>query len=130
MPRSRSLLLFALLVLGWGMLLAPGCRAGGRQSVAPLTPRERGTLTIRVENLQFNDVTLHALAAGSRIRLGTVAGKGVGRFTIPWTTLTELRFEIDLLAGPSFTTRYISVNPGEVVEVVVQEPLERTIIRR
>ncbi len=87
------------------------------------------TVTIEVENHNFNDATLRAIARMER-RLGVVTGNGRETFTIPWTTVDDLQIRIDLLAGSRFTTNRVTVSPGESVFLTIQNPLYRSLLRR
>ncbi len=116
--------------------VASMCLALGCASTDPPNPfrgevstRDQ-TIEIFVENLDFNDATLHVLADGARQRLGTVAGKGEQRFTVSWTFVRDLSIQISLLAANEFTTPRLSVNPGEQVRLVIQRPLNRSYLIR
>jgi hypothetical protein len=116
---STILAVFLLL----GTLLLGAC-ASGRSSNDPF--RGGGgpaSLKVHVTNLNFNDARLHAFVFGTRKMLGTVSGKRETTFTIPWERPSDLRIEIDLLAGDRCTTRPISVNPGDQVELVIDQRL-------
>ncbi len=86
-------------------------------------------ITIEVENHNFNDATLRAVARMER-RLGVVTGNGKQTFTIPWTTADDLQIHIDMLAGDRFTTNRVTVSPGESVFLTIQNPLYRSLLRR
>jgi hypothetical protein len=73
---------------------------------------------VSVRNSNFYDATLTAISDTGRRRLGTVGGNQSAVFTMPWGFTSGLRFEIDLLAGPTCTTDLITVSPGE--EVVLE----------
>jgi len=89
-----------------------------------------GQIQLRVENLNFNDATLHAVSDGARIRLGRVTGKSEARFTVDWPFVRDLRVEINLLAGGNHTTRRLTVSPGESVRLLIQTPLNRSFLVR
>ncbi len=121
--RVRLALLLAAVVT------ATGC-AGLR--TAP-NPFEEGAddrvITIMVENHNFNDATLRAVGRTER-RLGVVTGNGQHTFTIPWSTVDDLRIRIDILAGDRFTTNRVPVSPGESVLLTIQNPLYRSLLSR
>ena len=76
---------------------------------------------IEVENRNFNDVTVWAIAqGGQRTRLGTVRGKSDSVFTMPWEFSLPLRLELDLVAGPRCTTEELPVDPGDSLLLQVQ----------
>ncbi len=119
-----------LTVLVAAAIAATGC-VGLR--TAP-NPFEEGAdaqrvITIEVENHNFNDATLRAVARMER-RLGVVTGNGKQTFTIPWPTVNDLQIRIDVLAGDRFTTNRVSVSPGESVFLTIQNPLYRSLLRR
>lgn len=89
-----------------------------------------GSIQIDVENLNFNDATLYAISSGSRHRMGTIGGKSQGRFEVPWEHQRELRVRIDLLAGSDFTTRPVSVSPGERIQLMIHADVRRSTLRR
>jgi hypothetical protein len=120
--RSRSAPLGArALLVGLVALAAAAC--GTRTSYPGQNPFEDGgqarELRIRVRNNNFYDATLTALTDTGRRRLGTVGGNQSSVFTIPWTFTGGLRIEIDLLAGPTCTTDYLTVSPGESVDLEI-----------
>ena len=122
----------ALLRLGTVLMLmvVTGCAAGTRPD--PMAGRGGGasTIQLRVTTLGFNDATLTALTTGSRSRLGVVSGKANQTFNIPWSGLQELRVQISVLAGGDYTTPSVTVNPGERVELLIQENLRSSQLRR
>jgi hypothetical protein len=121
MRASRAaLLLTAILVLG-----VSGCKA-----IAPGLfgeRRARPSIRIEVTNLNFQDATLHAVRNGERTRLGTVTGKGSATYTLEWRVPLPLSFEIDLLAGGRCTTRPITVDPGERIQLQIEVDIRRQI---
>jgi hypothetical protein len=114
-------------------LVATACAGGQSRTDGPFDqgPEASGRITVVVDNLQFNDATLYALAnGGSRTRIGTVSGKNRGTMRVNWERPRELRIEIRLLAGERFTTTGLNVTAGERVDLTIQNPLNRSILRR
>lgn len=112
-----------------GLVLGGGCatsRANPFEGGGADTERIR----ISVENQQFNDARLTAIHLGGRRRIGTVGGNQRESFTIPWSGNDQLQIEIDLLAGESYVTRSLSVEPGAQVSLLIASPLYRSYIRR
>lgn len=111
-------------------VVATGC-VGLRTNPNPF--EEEGdaqrVITLEVENHNFNDATLRAVARVER-RLGVVNGNGKETFTIPWSTVDDLQIRIDVLAGDRFTTNRVTVSPGDSVHLTIQNPLYRSILRR
>lgn len=120
--------------------LAAACAAGAALAGACGTtsganPFEGGganteAIQIAVQNQQFNEARLTAIYLGGRRRIGTVGGNQRESFTIPWTGSDQLRIEIDLLAGQSYVTRSIAVEPGAQVALYIENPIHRSYIRR
>jgi hypothetical protein len=106
----------AFLLCGCGLL---GGGKGGRED----EPRPAPILTLHVENQNFYDATLFALArSGEQQRLGIVTGNSQGTFTFRWTQ-DELRVIIRLLAGGSTATEPILVNPGDSLNLIITPDL-------
>ena len=118
----------------WALLCAlavtvAGC--GTRTSYPGQDPFAEGggtrqELRIRVRNNNFYDASLTAIADTGRRRLGTVGGNQSAVFTIPWSFTGGLRIEIDLLAGPTCTTDFITVSPGEDVQLDIMSDFDST----
>lgn len=87
------------------------------------TPQE---VRVRVRNNNFYDANLTALGDSGRRRLGTIGGNQSGVFTMPWTFTGGLRIEIDLIAGPTCTTDYLTVSPGEDVLLEIMSDFDST----
>jgi hypothetical protein len=116
-----AVLLLVTAVAGCGGTRAdPMARGGG----------ERDMITLRVNNLNFNDATLTLMTSGTRNRIGIVPGKSTQTFTVPWPNLQELRVQISVLAGGNFTTSPVTVGPGERVELLIQENVRASQLRR
>jgi len=107
-----------------------GCNATRADPMAGRMGAGSAMIQLRVTNLGFNDATLTAITTGNRVRLGVVPGKTNQSFTIPWDALQELRVQISVLAGGNYTTPSVTVNPGERVELLIQENLRSSQIRR
>lgn len=117
MRASRWTHLSAVLLLcGCGLL--GGGKGGGEEE-----PRPAPILTLHVENQNFYDATLYALArSGEQQRLGIVTGNSQGTFTFRWSQ-DELRVIIRLLAGGSIATDPILVNPGDSLSLTITPDL-------
>lgn len=107
-----------------------GCSATRSDPMAGRMGGGSASIQLRVTNLGFNDATLTAISTGARVRLGVVPGKANQNFTIPWEALQELRVQISVLAGGNYTTPTVTVNPGERVELLIQENLRSSQLRR
>lgn len=104
-----------------GILIITACASG--PSTDPFD-QSAGSVSIEVQNHNFLDATIYAIAPGVRRRLGTVTGKGEDVFNLRWDFAQPLRLTIDLLASGSCTTRELLVNPGEIVQLVVESNLD------
>jgi hypothetical protein len=89
--------------------------------------RARPMIRIDVTNLNFQDATLIALRGGERHRLGTVTGKGSASYTLEWRTPQSFQIEIDLLAGGRCTTRPVTIDPGQQINLQIEVDLRRQI---
>jgi hypothetical protein len=110
-------LAFALLVAGCGggQMISGG--GGGPFAAAEDGPQ---TISIHVQNLNFNDATLWAISPGGRQRLGIVGGKNDAVYRISWNTPQTLQLEIDVLAGSRCTTEPLQVDPGDSLDLQIQ----------
>ncbi|MEX0837184.1 MAG: hypothetical protein WD101_02545 [Gemmatimonadota bacterium] len=79
-------------------------------------------LRIQVQNMNFNDVTVYAVSAGQRIRLGNVTGKTDESFQIDWNFANPIAFQVDVIGGRGCETSAIAVDPG--ARVWLQIPSE------
>ncbi len=109
--------------------LLVGCATTSRAN-----PFEEGgaaqVIRISVTNRQFNDARVSAIRPGGRTTLGTVGGNQSQSFRIPWSANDRLELRVDLLAGGRYTTRPMTVNPGEEIELFILNPLYRSYVRR
>ena len=108
--------------------LVAGCNRGDVES--PFAQRGATRVSLRVDNLDFNEATLHAITDGQRELIGRVAGKAQDSFVLEWQQVRDLRIEIDLLAGDRFTTRGLTVSPGDNLALIIQVPVNRSFLRR
>lgn len=88
-------------------------------------PGGRNEIRIHVRNGNFYDARIVAHLTGvSPRQLGSVGGKTDGVFSMPLTFSSDLRLEIDLLAGPTCVTETIPVDPGDELQLeILPEPL-------
>ena len=108
MTRARIVLLLAALAL-------PGCASRRPATGLFGEPEGKQTLTISVNNNNFNDAGVYLISDGGRRRLGSVTGKGSGTYTVTWTNSRVIQLEVDFIAGSTCTTRPIQVAPGDVL---------------
>jgi hypothetical protein len=89
-----------------------GCAAARRN---PFVAPEDATITIQVDNRNFQDATVHAIWPGQRRRLGTVTGITTANFKLQLDRSVLMHFELRLLAGPRCRTREIWADPGDII---------------
>ena len=100
--------------------LLAGCAAAMGES-DPFSRTSRETeIKVFVTNLAFMDVTLYGVTNGGRHRLGRLTGKRDFVFTLPMRAPSEFYIELDFLAGPKCQTERMMVEPGEHLELIVQ----------
>ena len=115
------LLIFAAAGCGWVL--------GGSNWDPFASPTER-RLAIRVENANRNDMQVRVISGGTRHDLGMIGGRSYRQTSIPWSATGAVRFEIDPIAGRRFTTSGLTVAPGDRVELIIADPVQRSFIRR
>ncbi len=96
----------------------------------PFASQAERRLSIRVENANRNDVQVRVISGGTRHDLGLVGGRSFRQTSVPWRGTADLRFEINPVAGRRHTTPGTTVSPGDRVELIVTEPVQRSFIRR
>jgi len=104
---------------------ASACGTLGNSTPNPFDGAARSgenRLRIQIQNMNFNDVTVYALASGQRIRLGNVTGKTDENFQIDWNFANPISFQVDVIGGRGCDTSAIPVDPG--ARVWVQIPSE------
>lgn len=104
---------------------ASACSSLGNSTPNPFDGAARSgenRLRIQVQNMNFNDVTVYAVSAGQRIRLGNVTGKTDENFQIDWNFANPISFQVDVIGGRGCDTSAIAVDPG--ARVWVQIPSE------
>jgi hypothetical protein len=120
------------LVLAAVFLLVGGCAvlSGGITSSDPFRSQAEQRLSVRVENVNFDDMTVTALSPGRRHSLGRIPGRSTRQYSIPWSSTQEIRFQIEPQTGRRHTTRGVPVGPGEFVSLIITQPVERSVVRR
>jgi len=88
-----------------------------------------GTIKIIVQNHNFHQATVKALGRSQR-RLGVVSGNSKKSFDLFWPTVDNLVLEVDLLAGSTFRTNSISLEPGESATLFIQQVISLSTLVR
>lgn len=101
--------------------VAAGCATAGTNA-SPFEERhyDEREIKIFVTNLAFSDVTLYGFPNGARIRLGRVTGKQEEVFTMPLMAPADFYVEIDFLAGPTCITERMMIDPGDHLDLTIQ----------
>ena len=100
-------------------LIATGCASGGREISYGGERNAPEDAVLTAENQNFSDATLYAVwDAGNRQRLGMVTGLTSQTFELDIKG-SELRLQVDFIAGGNFTSDRIMVNPGDHVHVTI-----------
>ena len=115
MPRRTAIILAAILAL-----VPVGCATAGRDSDPFVPGGANGQVKVFVTNLAFTHATLWGVTTGTRHKLGIVAGKREAAFTMLLPFPTEMHIEIDILAGPKCFTERLTVDPGDELELIIQ----------
>jgi hypothetical protein len=99
-----------------------GCASAARpDSATPFTEAARPTsVQILVNNRNFSDARLYTIRRGGREFLGIVGGKQEGTFRVDWAFPDELEIEINLLAGPTCRTEKLPVDPGDILDLMIE----------
>jgi hypothetical protein len=115
-------------VTGLIALLGAVFACGGRQQLATPSELQSGEgAVLTVTNDYLTDVTVYAVRAGTRTRLGTVYGFRTEtlpiRNTVLWGAGT-LRFLIlDRLSGRAHVTDPLTIGPSDAVLLTVRNPI-------
>lgn len=118
------LILTLIIVLG-------GCAVfGGHSRWDPFRTSEERQLRVRVDNVTHRDVVIHVLVAGHRTRLGRVPSRSAQMFGVPLSSAQEVRFQLDPVGDRRHTTDGMLVGPSEVLELIVLQPVSRSVVRR
>lgn len=102
-------------------ILLAGC-AAGRADSNPFSGSGAGgaeSVKVYITNLAFMDATIYGVTMGGRHRLGRVTGKKEVVFTMPLRAPSIMHLEIDLLAGPRCETERLMVDPGDHLELII-----------
>ena len=79
-----------------------------------------------VQNHNWLDAHVYLVRGGVRTSLGFMTALGKKEFELPpWATLpgNDVQILVHLIGGVSYVTPVVIVNPGDVVELVVQNNL-------
>lgn len=111
-------------------VLTAGCNTLLRGNWDPFRGSTEPRIRILVTNETPGSVIVQALSPTRRITLGTIDGNGRNNYSIPWSEIQNLRFDIEILGGRTHVTSGLFARPGDQVEIRVRDPIERSEVRR
>lgn len=76
-------------------------------------------ISVEIQNLAFNDISVWAVRQGQRIRVGRVTGKTDQTFRLDWNLALPIHFVIDTTGGRSCRTAQVAVERNARVWVAV-----------
>ena len=125
-PGTRA----ALAVAAALVLVAGACGGGSARNPFDADKGVAATqIRIRVENRNFSDVRIYAVANSGEHPLGVVGGNQTETFRLDWRQLATLYFRLDFLAGQSVNTHSVNVSPGNQVEMEIPATPTNIILR-
>ena len=115
----------ALALVGVSACLMAGTEVsrGTHTFISPDGPQK---VRLLVQNMNFNDARLFALASNGRMPIGQVNGKQDGEFELGWPLSSYMRIEIDMVAGPKCITSEMQVDPGDILELQIASVFNQT----
>jgi hypothetical protein len=106
---------------------ASACRSAGPYDVT----QQANTATLVVQNQNFNDVDIYAVAGGLATRIGTVTGNSTARFGLsePLYTAPDFRIVATPIGGNGrASTGPLVVSPGQTIEFTVAPVLRMSSV--
>lgn len=88
------------------------------------------SVELYVDNQNFNDVRLFKLGPGGRESVGYVTGRSSETLTVSWRQTSDIRFEIEVLAGPSYRTNAVTASPGDRLQLYIRDSPGNTYLTR
>ena len=107
------------------------CGHGAAERTVDGVPAPNDAVTVSVQNNNWQDVDVYAVRAGQRFRLGSVTAARSGVFVLPRgvALAPDLRIQVHPLAATrDYISSKLSVNPGDIVEIVVNNSLQHTTV--
>jgi hypothetical protein len=126
MHRLNRLLLTAL-----SSVVLLNCGHGAAERTINGMPAPSDAVTVSVQNNNWQDVDVYAVRDGQRVRLGHVTATRSGVFVLPRgvALAPDLRIQVHPLAATrDFISSKLTVNPGDIVEIVVGNSLPHTAV--
>jgi hypothetical protein len=119
------------LVAGVACVFAFGCGHAANSRVINGMPAPSDAVVVSVQNTNWQDVDVYAVAGGQRVRLGNVTTARTANFILPggMSLAPDLRIQVHpLAANRDFLSSRIVANPGDVIEVMVMNALAQTSV--
>src|SRR5262245_34662950 len=114
------------LVAGVACAFAFGCGHAANTRVINGMPAPSDAVVVSVQNNNWQDVDVYAVAGGQRVRLGNVTTAHTSNFLLPggMSLSPDLRIQLHpIAANRDFVSSRIIANPGDVIEVMVMNAL-------
>lgn len=89
-----------------------------------------GVLTMEVQNLLNEEVVIRVRGSELNRELGRVSSRSNQRFTFAWPDFDRLTIQLEPFSGNRHSMPPVAVGAGEVLELVIQAPIERSVLRR
>jgi len=114
------------------LVLLSGCSGLlGRGDWDPFRTADERTLNVTVQNQNQSSVRITVVSPSRRTSVGTVDGNSRSGFSVSWSSMQELRFELEATGGARQMTSAVFAAPGDRVELVIRNPLSQSaVIRR
>ncbi len=121
----------ATVILGV-LLLTGGCMGmgSGPSGPDPFDSSGPGIVFMEVRNTLEQEVIVRVRAGRFYQDLGAVPARSVTRVTFPWNEEGRLSVQIEPLMGGRFTFPPREVVAGDILELVIQQPLEQSRLQR
>ena len=128
----RPHLLAASLVMAGLSLSTPACMGmgAGPSGPDPFDSSGPGMVFMEVRNTMEQEVVIRVRAGRFNQDLGSVQARSVTRVSFPWADHGRLSVQIEPAMGGRFTFPPREVAGGDILELVIQQPLERSQLRR
>lgn len=113
-----------------GLAAAALIAAGCAHHAKPAEPSPEAEFVLNIVNRQWQDVRIYLIGSGQALRVGTVTAVSEHSFTLPSWMLGPsriIRIYVNVIGGNAyFQTDPISVQPGQYVELRLEQDLSRS----
>jgi len=110
---------------GCGPLAWRGVEDPFRSEGAP-----EGRVMMEVQNQLNEEVVVRVRGDRVNVELGRVSSRSSQRFSFPWPEFDRLTVQLETFSGGRHTMPPVPLGAGDVLELVIQSPLERSVLRR